>query len=170
MAGHKPHVRYPGQPRYCFRIGETRNEAKSCSDKNDGAAFFLGMIAPLAQEGCVLTLTLTCLYRLSLLCLYEKKVGVKERRQVPTHLLPRRKLHARRGNQVRIHRPPHLVYPPRHCGTQPRVYTASTTSRGEHGISTCFPHQLVQFRPQSGFGTTRSGDRGSCLTATPETR
>ncbi|PIK40409.1 putative zinc finger CCHC domain-containing protein 3-like [Apostichopus japonicus] len=49
IAGHKAHVRYPGQPRTCFRCGETGHEAKGCPKKSVGAAFVLGMIPLLAQ-------------------------------------------------------------------------------------------------------------------------
>ncbi|PIK49756.1 putative zinc finger CCHC domain-containing protein 3-like [Apostichopus japonicus] len=42
IAGHKAHVRYPGQPRTCFRCGETGHEAKGCPNKKCGRCLRLG--------------------------------------------------------------------------------------------------------------------------------
>ncbi|PIK37418.1 hypothetical protein BSL78_25747 [Apostichopus japonicus] len=49
IAGHKAHVRYPGQPRTCFRCGRPGTKPRAAQTRNVGAAFVLGMIAPLAQ-------------------------------------------------------------------------------------------------------------------------
>ncbi|PIK59051.1 hypothetical protein BSL78_04008 [Apostichopus japonicus] len=38
----KAHVRYPGQPRTCFRCGETGHEAKGCPNKKCGRCLRLG--------------------------------------------------------------------------------------------------------------------------------
>ncbi|PIK53029.1 putative zinc finger CCHC domain-containing protein 3-like [Apostichopus japonicus] len=77
IAGHKAHVRYPGQPRTCFRCGEPGTKPRAAQTRNVGAAFVLGMIAPLAQRGCVLTMWEggTCLSSLSLLYVSRTKSG-----------------------------------------------------------------------------------------------
>ncbi|PIK39500.1 putative zinc finger CCHC domain-containing protein 3-like [Apostichopus japonicus] len=42
IAGHKADVRYPGQPRTCFRCWETGHEAKVCPNKKCGRCLRLG--------------------------------------------------------------------------------------------------------------------------------
>ena len=44
IAGHKAHVRYPGQPRTCFRCGETGHEAKGCPNTRCGRCLRLGHV------------------------------------------------------------------------------------------------------------------------------
>ncbi|PIK38720.1 hypothetical protein BSL78_24434 [Apostichopus japonicus] len=100
IAGHKAHVRYPGQPRTCFRCGRPdRARAKGCPNKKCGRCLRLGHDTSASKEKlCAHSVEGgTCLSRLSLLlCLYDKEWGSSK---VPSSdaLLPRRKLHARRG-------------------------------------------------------------------------
>ncbi|PIK42950.1 hypothetical protein BSL78_20193 [Apostichopus japonicus] len=165
IAGHKAHVRYPGQPRTCFRCGETGHEAKGCPNKKCGRCLRLGMIPLLAQAklcahsgegGHVFS-------RLSLLlCLYDKEWGsIKGAKFWRTYCLGGSSTQKGTGEI-----PTHLVHPPRSCRPQPRARTEK--------VSTSFPHQLVQFRPQSAAGIARSGDsvrrrlRDSVVIGSPE--
>ncbi|PIK45950.1 putative zinc finger CCHC domain-containing protein 3-like [Apostichopus japonicus] len=78
IAGHKAHVRYPGQPRTCFRCGETGHEAKGCPNKKCGRCLRLGHDTSACPSEVVCSL---CgkeghVFRVSLLlCLYDKEWG-----------------------------------------------------------------------------------------------
>ncbi|PIK38634.1 putative zinc finger CCHC domain-containing protein 3-like [Apostichopus japonicus] len=112
IAGHKAHVRYPGQPRTCFRCGETGHEAKGCPNKKCGRCLRLGHDTSACPSEVVCSL---CgkeghVFRA---CPSSYVFMSGGQAKAPSSGAPtaRRKLHARRGNRVRIHSP-HLVHPP----------------------------------------------------------
>ncbi|PIK45389.1 putative zinc finger CCHC domain-containing protein 3-like [Apostichopus japonicus] len=125
IAGHKAHVRYPRQPRTCFRCGETGHEAKGCPNKKCGRCLRLGHDSTACPNEVVCSL-----------CGKEGHVF----RACPSSYVSRTKV-----------------------GPQPRARTEK--------VSTSFPHQLVQFRPQSAAGIARSGalsDGESVVIDSPE--
>ncbi|PIK38666.1 putative zinc finger CCHC domain-containing protein 3-like [Apostichopus japonicus] len=108
IAGHKAHVRYPGQPRTCFRCGETGHEAKGCPNKKCGRCLRLGHDSTACPNEVVCSL-----------CGKEGHVF----RACPSSYVSRTKsggksssehllLHERRGNLVGFYPPLHLVHPP----------------------------------------------------------
>ncbi|PIK47019.1 putative zinc finger CCHC domain-containing protein 3-like [Apostichopus japonicus] len=144
IAGHKAHV-LPGQPRTCFRCGETGHEAKGCPNKSVGAAFVLGMIPLLAQAKlCAHSVgRRACFSRCPSSYVFMTKSGGQSKAKF---CAPTASEEAPRKGGDRMH----LVHPPPSCRPQPRARTEK--------VSTSFPYQLVQFRPQSAAGIARSGD------------
>ncbi|PIK37501.1 putative zinc finger CCHC domain-containing protein 3-like [Apostichopus japonicus] len=103
IAGHKAHVRHPGQPRTCFRCGETGHEAKGCPNKKCGRCLRLGHDTSACPSEVVCSL-----------CGKEGHVF----RAFPSSYV----FMTKRGNRVRIHLP-QLVQPP--LVADPTVSTTS---------------------------------------------
>ncbi|PIK45963.1 putative zinc finger CCHC domain-containing protein 3-like [Apostichopus japonicus] len=132
IAGTKAHVRYPGQPRTCFRCGETGHEAKAAQTRNVGAACFGHDSTACPNEVGVFTMWEGgCLSSLSPLMSLGLRVGVS---QVPTHL------YFTRGGGIGGFYPPCTWFTlPRRCRPQPRARTEKVSTASPINSSSSVP-------------------------------
>ncbi|PIK39499.1 hypothetical protein BSL78_23653 [Apostichopus japonicus] len=166
----------PVSPAPASGVERPGTKPRAAQTKSVGAAFVLGMMPLLAQAKlCAHSVGRRDMFFALVppLMFYDKDRG-QEKSQVLTHLLPRRKLHARRGNRVRIHLP-HLVHPPRSCRPNPvpaprKSPPASPSTRPVPSPVRRRYRQIRRLCPTATPGLGSSGLRRLCLTATPETR
>ncbi|PIK42010.1 putative zinc finger CCHC domain-containing protein 3-like [Apostichopus japonicus] len=157
IAGHKAHVRYPGQPRTCFRCGETGHEAKGCPNKKCGRCLRLGHDSTACPDEAVCSL---CgkeghFFRACPSSYVSKtKSGGMWSSDAPP--ASRDEASREEGNLVGFYPPLHLVHPPRRCRPQPRARTEKNSG---------FPPPSTRRNPSPARRRHRQ-IRRLCLTAT----